>query len=60
MLSEVVVGNSTLSAEELVMAAKEVMSATQQQRMTERQLLYFLRHSELNDIDVDFKLKKPP
>ena len=58
MLSEVVVGNSTLSAEELVMAAKEVMSATQQQRMTERQLLYFLRHSELNDIDVDFKLKK--
>jgi hypothetical protein len=58
MLSEVVVGNSTLSAEELVMAAKGVMSATQQQSMTERQLLYFLRHSELNDIDVDFKLKK--
>lgn len=58
MLSEVVVGTSTLTAEELVMAAKEVMSATQQQSMTERQLLYFLRHSELNDIDVDFKLKK--
>lgn len=58
MLSEVVVGNSALSAEELVMAAKEVMSATQQQRMNERQLLFFLRHSELNDIDVDFNLNK--
>jgi hypothetical protein len=58
MLSEVVVGNSTLSAEELVMAAKEVMSATQQQNMAGLELLYFLRYSDLNDIEVDFKLKK--
>ena len=62
MLSEVVVGTSTLTAEELVMATKKIMSLDQQQRqqqkMVDRQVLYFLRHSELNDIDVDFKLKK--
>lgn len=62
MLSEVVVGTSTLTAEELVMATKKIMSSGQQQRqqqnMVDRQVLYFLRHSELNDIDVDFKLKK--
>ncbi|MGA0384912.1 MAG: hypothetical protein ACO3L1_08090, partial [Flavobacteriaceae bacterium] len=58
MLSEVVVGNSTLSAEELVMAAKKVMSATQQLSLSDLELLYFMRHSELNDIDADFKLKK--
>ena len=56
LLQEVIVGTSNLSAYELVLAAKKVMESSAQQKDQER--TYFMRHSELNEIDLNLDLKE--
>ena len=56
LLDEVIVGTSNLSAYELVLAAKKVMESSPQHK--EQELTYFLRHSELNEVDLNLDLKK--
>jgi hypothetical protein len=56
LLQEVIVGASNLSAYELVLAAKKVMESSAQQKDQER--TYFMRHSELNEIDLSLDLKE--
>ena len=56
LLQEVIVGASNLSAYELVLAAKKVMESSAQQKDQER--TYFMRHSELNEIDLNLDLKE--
>ena len=56
LLQEVIVGTSNLSAYELVLSAKKVMESSAQQKDQER--IYFLRHSELNEVDLNLDLKK--
>jgi len=56
LLEEVIVGVSNLSAYELVLAAKKVMESSAQQKNQE--LTYFLRHSELNEVELNLKLKE--
>ncbi|MEL0308502.1 MAG: hypothetical protein VW961_03865, partial [Flavobacteriaceae bacterium] len=56
LLEEVVVSTSSLSAYELVLSAKNVMESSAQQK--DQELTYFLRHSELNEVDLNLDLKK--
>jgi hypothetical protein len=56
LLQEVIVGASNLSAYELVLAAKKVMESSAQQK--DQELTYFMRHSELNEIDLSLDLKE--
>ncbi|MEK9912468.1 MAG: hypothetical protein VW580_00975, partial [Flavobacteriaceae bacterium] len=56
LLEEVVVSTSSLSAYELVLSAKKVMESSAQQK--DQELTYFLRHSELNEVDLNLDLKK--
>ncbi|MEL0272834.1 MAG: hypothetical protein VW932_07015 [Flavobacteriaceae bacterium] len=56
LLEEVVVSTSSLSAYELVLSAKKVMESSVQQKDQER--TYFLRHSEVNEVDLNLDLKE--
>jgi len=56
LLDEVVLGASNLSAYELVLAAKKAMESSTQHKDQER--TYFLRHSELNEVDLYLDLKE--
>jgi len=56
LLNEVIVGASNLSAYELVLAAKKVMESSSIRK--DQELTYFLRHSELNEVDLDLDLKE--
>ena len=56
LLNEVIVGASNLSAYELVLAAKKVMESSTKRK--DQELTYFLRHSELNEVDLDLDLKE--
>ena len=57
LLSEVVVGSNSISAEELIAQTKKVMAKAINQT-TNTSLQYFLRHSDIQHVEVDFKLKK--
>jgi len=56
LLNEVIVGNSNLSALELVMESKKVMMSSI--KFEDQELTYFLRHSELNQVDLNLDLKE--
>jgi len=56
LLNEVIVGNSNLSALELVMESKKVMMSLI--KFEDQELTYFLRHSELNQVDLNLDLKE--
>ncbi len=56
LLEEVVVSTSSLSAYELVLSAKKVMESSAQQK--DQELTYFLRHSEVNEVDLNLDLKE--
>lgn len=56
LLDEVVLGASNLSAYELVLAAKKAMESSTQHK--DQELTYFLRHSELNEVDLNLDLKE--
>lgn len=56
LLNEVVVSTSDLSAYQLVMESKKTMQPLV--KTNRREFTYFLRHSELNDVHLDFELKK--
>ena len=56
LLNEVIVGASNLSAYELVLAAKKTMESSIQHKDQEH--TYFLRHSELNEVDLNLDLKE--
>ena len=55
-LNEVIVGGSNISAYERVLAAKKVMESSAKHK--DHQLTYFLRHSELNEVDLHLDLKE--
>ena len=56
LLDEVVLGASNLSGYELVLAAKKAMESSIQNKDQEH--TYFLRHSELNEVDLNLDLKE--
>lgn len=56
LLDEVVLGASNLSGYELVLAAKKAMESSIQNKDQEH--TYFLRHSELNKVDLNLDLKE--
>ncbi|CAI8241407.1 MAG: Uncharacterised protein [Flavobacteriaceae bacterium] len=56
LLNEVIVGANNLTAYELVLAAKKVMESSAQHK--DQELTYFLRHSELNEVDLNLDLKE--
>src|SRR5210317_2009963 len=56
LLNEVVVSTNDLSAYQLVMESKKTMQPFVE--TNRRAFTYFLRHSELNDVHLDFELKK--
>lgn len=56
LLDEVVLGASNLSAYELVLAAKKAMESSTQYK--DQELTFFLRHSELNEVDLNLDLKE--
>src|SRR6056300_1405040 len=56
LLSEVIVDNNNLSALELVMKSKEVMMPSNKAKDHEH--IYFLRHSELNEVNLNLDLKE--
>lgn len=56
LLSEVIVGNSNLSAYQLVMESKKVMMPSS--KFKNQEFTYFLRHSELNEVDLNLDLKE--
>ena len=56
LLQEVIVGASNLSAYELVLSAKKVMESSAQQK--DQEVTYFMRHSELNEVDLNLDLKE--
>jgi len=56
LLNEVIVGNSNLSALELVMESKKVMMSSS--KFEDKERTYFLRHSELNQVDLNLDLKE--
>jgi len=56
LLNQVIVGNSNLSALELVMESKKVMMSSI--KFEDQELTYFLRHSELNQVDLNLDLKE--
>lgn len=55
-LNEVIVGGSNISAYERVLAAKKVMESSAKHK--DHQLTYFLRHSELNEVDLHLDLQE--
>ena len=55
-LNEVIVGNVNLSAYQLVMESKKVMISSD--KFKNQELTYFLRHSELNEVDLNLELKE--
>jgi hypothetical protein len=56
LLNEVIVGSSNLSALELVMESKKVMMSSS--KFEDKERTYFLRHSELNQVDLNLDLKE--
>ena len=56
LLNEVIVGSSNLSALELVMESKKVMMSSS--KFEDQERTYFLRHSELNKVDLNLDLKE--
>ena len=56
LLNEVVVSTNDLSAYQLVMESKKTMQPLVE--TNRRAFTYFLRHSELNNVHLDFELKK--
>ena len=56
LLNEVIVGVSNISAYELVLAAKKVMDSSVKNK--DHEPTYFMRHSELNEVDLNLDLKE--
>lgn len=56
LLNEVIVGASNISAYELVLAAKKVMESSVKNK--DHEPTYFMRHSELNEVDLNLDLKE--
>ncbi len=56
LLNEVIVGANNISAYELVLAAKKVMDSSVKNK--DHEPTYFMRHSELNEVDLNLDLKE--
>jgi hypothetical protein len=56
LLDEVVLGASNLSAYDLVLAAKKAMESSTPYK--DQELTFFLRHSELSEVDLNLDLKE--